>query len=406
MIIKDIKSYTIKSRVKLEENPWRERLIRPTDIYPKFKQLGPNMWPVKRVGQNEYETSCTFVEVVTDEGISGIAGPIGAPFAKIQVFVIEKELKPILIGEDALAVEKIWDIMYRHMVHGRKGEVMMAISALDCAIWDLIGKYYKKPIWRLLGGKTREKVRAYASTLACSLEQKEVSKTCCKLLDDGYTAMKWFVRYGPEDGLKGEEKNIELVKIIRDVVPYNIDVMIDCWMSWNESYTIKMAKRLERYEINWIEEPVMPDNVDGYAKIRKKSPIKIAGGEHEYTRWGFKLLLEKEAIDIAQPDIMWAGGITESLRIAGLTSTHGIPLIPHTGSIAATLNLLFSQPEPNCPLAEFLINWNIIAQSSFKEKIYPEKGYFKPTEKYGLGFEIDESKVYQRIEHTNATNLN
>ncbi|GBC74809.1 L-rhamnonate dehydratase [archaeon HR06] len=388
MIIKDIKIYTLKT--KIEEEPCVERLIRPVDIYEKFKEEKGLNWPYKKIKDKEYEVFGTFLEILTDEGISGLAGPLGAPWATLQIVTIDKILKPLLIGEDPLQIEKIWDIMYRYMVHGRKGETMMAISAIDCALWDLKGKYYKKPVSKLLGGNSRDKVRAYVSTLGYSLEPKEVTKICSKLLDDGYTAMKWFFRYGPEDGVKGEEKNLELVKTIRDIVPYKVDLMLDCWMSWNEDYTIRMAKKLERYEINWIEEPVMPDNIDGYVRIKKRSPIKIAGGEHEYTRWGFKLLLEKEALDIAQPDLLWCGGITEGLKILALTSSYSIPLIPHVSSIPITLNFLFSQNVFNCPLCEFLINWNIIAQAFFKEKIYPKKGYFFPIEKPGLGFELSE----------------
>lgn len=268
----------------------------------------------------------------------------------------------------------------------------------------LKGKYFNSPIWKLIGGPTRDKVRAYASTYTFSLEPKEVAKTCSRLLDEGYTAMKWFLRYGPEDGAKGEEKNLELVKTIRDTVPFSIQLMLDCWMGWNKSYTIKMAKKLEKYEIEWIEEPVMPEKVKEYAEIKRESPIKISGGEHEYTRWGFNLLLEKKAIDFVQPDIMWAGGITECLKIAALTSLYPVSLIPHGSSVPATINFLFSRSEAECPLGEFLINWNLINQASFKERIYPEKGYLKPTVGPGLGFEIDETKVYKKIEYSELVN--
>lgn len=404
MKIQDIKTYAIKSRIKLQENLWKERLIRPVDIYPKFKQETFPALPVKHIRGDEYETTSTFVEVVTDEGVSGISGPLGAVLERIQAVIIEKELKPILIGEDPFANEKIWDMMYRYMTHGRKGETMMAISAIDCAIWDLKGKYFNSPVWKLIGGPTRDKVRAYASTYTCSLAPKEVTKTCNRLLDEGYTAMKWFFRYGPEDGAKGEEKNLELVKTIRDTVPFSVQLMLDCWMGWNKSYTIKMAKKFEKYEIEWIEEPVMSEKVNEYAEIKKESPIKISGGEHEYTRWGSNLLLEKKAIDFAQPDIMWAGGITECLKIVSLTSLYPVPLIPHGSSMPATINFLFSKPETECPLGEFLTNWNLIAQAPFKEQVYPEKGYFKPTVRPGLGFEIDETKVYKKIEYNDLVN--
>jgi len=211
-----------------------------------------------------------------------------------------------------------------------------------------------------------------------------------EFVERGFRALKWFFRYGPSEGVKGEESNIALMKALRDSVGDDVDIMVDCWMSWGAAYTIKMAKKFEKYNPRWIEEPTLPDDLLGYQKIRRVVDIPIAGGEHEYTRWGFRELLEKDALNIAQPDIMWAGGISETTKICALASSYGVPVIPHTGVMATTLNLAFSLPENQCPIVEYLVKWNLVNQNFLRSKLIPENGYFKAPESSGLGMEIDE----------------
>jgi len=369
---------------------WEDRLQRPVDIYSKFKNEGPDMYSQEKGSPGELRANQTFVVVETDEeGVSGIAGPIGAPAGEVETSFINAVLKPALIGENPLAVERVWDIMYRFAVHGRKGDSMMAISAVDCAIWDLVGKYYRRPVFELLGGTTRDSVPAYASMLGFSLNPEDVAKRSAEFAEKGFIAMKWFMKYGPSDGIKGEELNVEVVKAVRDAVGYDVKLMLDCWMSWGVNYTVRMARKLQRYEIEWIEEPVMPDDVEGYVEIRRQAGIPISGGEHEYTRWGFKQLFEKKAVDVAQPDIMWAGGISETVKICALASSYGIPVVPHTGVMTTTLNLLFSKPPALCPIAEYLVKWNAVNQVLFKTKLVPSGGNFIAPQVAGLGIELN-----------------
>lgn len=390
MRIEDVRTFTLRGLMPCEGEFWEERLVRPIDVYQRFREEGPGS--LKRVSESTVEVAGTYLEIATDEGVSGIAGPIDS----LQVSIINGSLKPLLLGEDPYQVEKFWDQMYRLMVHGRKGETMMAISAVDCALWDLKGKALKQPVYKLLGGPTRDRVRAYASTLGYSLKPEAVAKRCQSFVEEGYTAMKWFFRHSPADGVKGVERNLELVKTVRDTVGYNVDLMVDCWMSWSVPYTIKMAGKLERYELAWIEEPLLPDDVDGYAEVAAAVETPIAGGEHEYTRWGFNELIKHKALDILQPDIMWAGGISEVLKICALASVTDVSVVPHTGFMASTVNLLLSQTETLCPIAEYLVKWNMINQAFYKEQLKPEKGFFKPTSKPGLGFEFDEGKVVEK----------
>jgi len=371
MKISEVKVTSVKSSFGLWPGPHKWFTLKPLDLYDKYR--------VDYV-KNSSPTEDCLIEIVTDEGIRGISKT-----TEPQGFIIENFLKPMILGENPLNIEMLWDQMYRAtMPFGRKGTVIMAIGAVDTALWDIIGKARKEPVYNLLGGKTREKIRAYASHLHPA-PAKELAKEAMEYLEEGYTAMKQRLVSGPSDGVSGMKRNVELVEAVRDAVGYNVDLMADCWMGWNVQYTIKMAKKLRRFELTWLEEPIIPDNVDGYAKIRKAVETPIAAGEHEYTLWGFKELLQKEAVDIIQPDIIWAGGITVCRKICALAEAYSIPVIPHT-STAPTLHLIMANTVNVCPLAEFLTKYPM--QTYFKESIIPESGYFTVSERPGLGVEF------------------
>lgn len=377
MKIEDISTFRLRGESPIRKGFWEERLVRPVDIYERFRDMGPQTLGYEEVFEQ------TFLEIATDEEGKGVFGPISPRVAMI----IEEDLKPLILGEDPFAVEKNWDIMYRSQIHGRKGETMFAISAVDCALWDLIGKAKKEPVVKLLGGPVQEKVPAYASMLGFSLNPEDVVKRCQEYVDKGFTSMKWFFRHGPGSGLPGMEKNVELVKAVRDAVGYDVDLMLDCWNSWTVPYTIKMARKLERYEPAWLEEPVMPDDIDGYSELANRLEIPIAGGEHEYTRWGVRELLRRRAVDILQVDVTWGGGITELKKICALSSTEGIPLIPHAGWNEAAQSVTFSQPQNVCPMIEYLVKHSVIQQAFNREKLKPDRGFFHAPTQIGLGFE-------------------
>jgi len=215
----------------------------------------------------------------------------------------------------------------------------------------------------------------------------------------GYRATKWFFRHGHLDGAEGVRKNLELARTLREAVGDEVDIMLDCWMSWNVPYTIAMARQLAEYRPRWIEEPMMPDKErEGCALIRQSSPIAIATGEHQYTRWGLKGLMDSGSADVLQPDIYWAGGISEVLKICAIASTYDIPVIPHGHSVPATAHLIASQPANLCPLLEYLIKWNEVHQFFFKEPVKPVGGVIRLNDKPGFGVELDETKVVVRRE--------
>lgn len=383
MKIEEISTFKLRGKPPLPRGSWEERLVRPVDIYERFRDQGPRT----RGEEEVFEQG--FLEISTDQGEKGVFGPISPKIAMI----VENELKPFILGEDPFSVEKIWDIMYRSQVHGRKGDTVFAISAVDCAVWDLIGKVKEEPVVKLLGGPVQEKVPAYASMLGFSVEPDKVAERCQEYVDKGFKAMKWFFRHGPGSGSSGVEKNVELAKTVRDAVGYDVELMLDCWMSWTVPYTIKMARKLERYEPAWLEEPVMPDDIDGHAEIRSNVDVPIATGEHEYTRWGAMELLKREAVDILQMDVTWAGGITEMRKICALASAEGVPVVPHAGWSEPAQAVTFSNPEYVCPMIEYLVKHSVLQQAFNKERLQPEKGCFHAPNKIGLGFEPQMEKL-------------
>jgi L-alanine-DL-glutamate epimerase-like enolase superfamily enzyme len=368
---------------------WEERLVRPIDIYPAYREQGANF--STSLGENKYRMRSVFLEIHTDEGVTGLTGP----FTRHEAFIIDTQLRSILIGADPIAIELLWDQMYRSAIHGRKGETMMAISVVDCGLWDLKGKWAGQPVYRLLGGPTRTGNKAYASALGYSIQHYDVTLRAKELVDSGYTAMKWFFRDGPSDGPDGIRRNIDLAETLREAVGEDVDIMLDAWSSWDVPYAIKMAERLAEYDIKWLEEPVLADKLDSYTEIQRASPILISGGEHEYTRWGFRTIVENKAMDVLQPDIYWCGGISETVKICNLASAFDLPVVPHGHSTHATAHVIASQPPNTCPIQEYLIKWNIVHQYFLKDMLSPENGVIPVSrlDKPGLGLEIDEGKV-------------
>ncbi len=366
---------------------WEERLIQPIDVYPEFRERPRR--EMRPTTDGAVAIEAVFVEVETDEGVTGLGGPVALDIA----WIIHRQFRDIVVGEDPMAVERIWDLMYRSAVHGRKGEAMFAISAVDGALWDLKGKALGVPVYTLLGGPVRREIPVYASALGYSLEPERVRERAREIVAQGYRATKWFFRHGPTDGREGIAKNVELVRTLREAVGPDVDIMLDAWMSWDVPYTVQMSERLAEYEPRWIEEPVLPDKIDAYAQIRERSLVPIAGGEHEYTRWGLKQLMDAEAVDVLQPDIYWAGGISELMKICAMASAYDLPVIPHGHSTPATAHLIAAQPEVTCPILEYLIKWNEVHQFFLKHPLRPVNGMVTVPNGPGMGMALDPEKI-------------
>jgi L-alanine-DL-glutamate epimerase-like enolase superfamily enzyme len=288
------------------------------------------------------------VEIVTDAGLVGIGNAALSP--QITKQVIDLYLKPLLIGQDPWEIEFLWQLMYRKtMAFGRKGIGMAAISAVDIALWDLLGKSAKQPVYRLLGGRTKSKIPVYASRLY-SVPLDQLASEAKKYKSEGYKAMKLRFGWGPVDGAAGMLRNVELVRTVRDAVGDEIDVMADAYMGWTLDYAKRMLPLLEPFRLRWLEEAVIPDDIYGYAELKSYGRVPIAGGEHEFTLYGFRELLEAKAVDYIQFDTNRVGGITQARKIAALAEAHSVPVIPHAGQMH---NYHIVMASLNSPMAEY-----------------------------------------------------
>ena len=253
-------------------------------------------------------------EIETDDGVIGIGNAALAP--QIAKKTIDTYLKPLVIGEDPFDYAYIWEKMYRHThAWGRKGIGMTAISAIDIAIWDLMGKLVGKPVFKLLGGRTKDKIpvyysKLYADTIPAMQAEAEEAMT------HGYQAFKSRFGYGPKDGMSGMRENLKRVEALREVIGYDKDLMVEAYMGWNLDYTRRMLPKLEKYEPRWLEEPVIADDVAGYAELNAMGSVPISGGEHEFSVIGCKELIEKRAVSILQYDTNRVGGITAAQTVS------------------------------------------------------------------------------------------
>jgi L-rhamnonate dehydratase len=288
------------------------------------------------------------VEIFTDDGHAGVGNAALAP--PITKQVIDLYLKPLLIGADPWNIEFLWQHMYRKTIaFGRKGIGMAAISAVDIALWDLLGKSAKQPVFRLLGGRTKPRIPVYASRLY-STELSELAAEAKRYKKEGYRAMKLRFGWGPSDGAAGMQQNVDLVRTVRQAVGDGIDIMADAYMGWTLDYAKRMLRLLEPFNLRWLEEPVIPDDIHGYAELKSHARIPIAGGEHEFTQYGFRDLLGARAVDYIQFDTNRVGGITQARKISALAESYSVPVIPHAGQMH---NYHVVMASLNSPMAEY-----------------------------------------------------
>lgn len=287
------------------------------------------------------------VEAFTDDGIVGIGNAALAPHVTKET--IDRYLAPLVIGADPWDLEHLWQHMYRRtMAFGRKGIAMVAISALDIALWDVLGKAAKQPVYRLLGGRTKPRIPVYASRLY-STPLDELAAEARGYKEQGYKAMKLRFGWGPVDGAAGMQRNVALVRTVREAVGDGIDVMADAYMGWTLDYAKRMLPLLEPFHLRWLEEPVIPDDIQGYAELKACGRIPIAGGEHEHTLYGFRELLQARALDYIQFDTNRVGGVTQARKIAALAEAYGVPVVPHAGQMH---NYHVVMASLNSPMAE------------------------------------------------------
>ncbi|WP_299602861.1 mandelate racemase/muconate lactonizing enzyme family protein [uncultured Aquimarina sp.] len=349
--------------------------------------------------QWEYsERRICIVKITSDSGHVGWGegyGPANVLKAGIDY------LAPYLIGKNPLETETLWDLMYRRTLdYARKGIFVAAISAIDVALWDLKGKILELPVYTLLGGKKRDFITPYATGLYFTNNNnltESLSVEAKQYADLGYKAIKMKVGFTIE-------KDIEHVKAIREAIGPDIALMIDANHAYNLKEAIQLALAVEQYDISWFEEPLSPEYYGQFEELRKRTSIPIAAGECEYLRYGFQTLLDAKAVDVLQPDICAAGGLTEAKRIATLASVYGIEIVPHTwGSgiaFAAALHFIMNLDIIPGRLREprFYIEHdrteNLLREELTNNSIIFDDGIIKQDENIvGLGFTINEEVI-------------
>jgi L-alanine-DL-glutamate epimerase-like enolase superfamily enzyme len=216
------------------------------------------------------------------------------------------------------------------------------------------------------------------------------------IVDQGFKAQKWFFRYGPSDGLEGLERNVALVRTVREAVGPTVEIMFDCFMGGDATWAIRLCERIAEFQPRWIEEPVPPDRVGDFAAIRRATRVPVATGEHEYTRWGFLELLKADAVDLLQADPDWCGGISELVKICTLASAYGKPVFPHGHSIYPALHVIAAQSPAVCPMAEFLVRPQVAKQALHANQAWPEGGSIALPDGPGLGVVLDEARIDTR----------
>lgn len=351
-------------------------IANPMSVYDQYKASRAS-WGINALGT-------VIVEVELDNGMVGVGVSTGGEPA---CFIVERHLKRFAIRQDPINVELIWDQMWRATLpYGRKGLTIQAISAVDLAIWDLLGKLRDEPIYALLGGKTKDRLPVYATTI-----RPDIAKNL------GFHGAKLPLPYGPNEGVEGLKKNVALFEQARAQVGADFRLMYDCYMALTLPYTITLARALEPYDLYWLEECLPPDDYDGCTALKAAvSSCLFTGGEHEYTRYGHRELIARKCFDILQPDITWVGGLTEARRIVALAAAYDIPVIPHGSSIFSYhLQYAFT----NCPMAEFLMMSLTADQivpifgDLFIDEPLPQNGYLILPDKPGWGVELNRSRL-------------
>jgi L-rhamnonate dehydratase len=381
MKIKEVRAVEIELNPKPKTHP-REpsraetiKMNRPIARYPQLLGKSGN------VSFPDWKRPA--VIVTAEDGTWGFGLSIhGGPVTRI----INDHFAPNLVGENCMAIEKLWDMMVRMSApYGSTGLTSYAISAIDLALWDLKGKLLQRPVYELLGGPQKDKIFCYAT----GFDQ-------AWYMELGFKATKIFTPYGPQDGLDGLRKNEELVAQTREIIGDEVELMLDCWMATDVEYVVRLAELLKPYRLKWIEEYVPPDDWTGYEAVRQRLPWQtLASGEHWYLPPTFGMAAGRRLVDIFQPDVLWGGGITAGVKICHIAEAAGISVITHAGmNYPYGQHLAYAMPAivwgersegvsaPGVPLEEMV---KLPGTPVIKD------GYVKPSDAPGFGLEIDEA---------------
>lgn len=384
MKIKDIRAVNIafpptNPKTKGSRPSWintSERAV-PINKYPEFSRKFNQPTPGSTVGD-------VWVQITAEDGTWGVGQcTFGTPVAAL----IDGHFAPLLIGRDCMAMEFLNDLMWRTIQRfGASGLAAVAQSAIDLALWDLKGKLLGQPVYRLLGGPSREKLRLYATGDDLDWGQEL-----------GFTAFKVTNPVHYEMGIEGLNRMEDHIAKARDTVGPNAELMVNPVMSFNVEFALRLAERLRPYELAWLEEPLIPGDLEGHIELKRAITwIPIATGEDHHGRHMFRQLVENRAVDIVQPDIRWCGGLSEAVKIYTIAEAAGIASIPHLGG-GSPFGQHFSLAMPESPMAEFWLGSDpgvpLEEVCPIPGMAMPKNGYVVPSDAPGFGMEIDENWI-------------
>jgi D-galactarolactone cycloisomerase len=364
--------------------------IKEVKTYIVSQKLGEKSFCYSQAWYNT--RTIMLLELITEDGISGFGESFGNAF--INKAIIENVYAPKLIGVNIFDSGKVWDDLYNVLRdNGQKGSCIEALSAVDNALWDLKGKYTKQPVYRLLGGARRNKIIPYATGFyrtKTNFQEKELLQEAEKYVAAGFQAMKMKIGFGIEDDMK-------MIRAVRKEVGPKIKLMVDANHAYNAKVASRLAQEIETYDITWFEEPVPPEDIKGYKEVKEATTIPIAGGEAEFTRYGFKRFIDERCVDILQPDCSITGGLSEFMHITSMAKVENIQCYPHVwGSAIAMqvgLNAAFAMPDfpeglvPDPVYFEFDRTTNIFREEMNLNNIEIINGEIALPEFVGLGFE-------------------
>jgi D-galactarolactone cycloisomerase len=350
-----------------------------------------------------HQRSATLVEVITDEGLSGWGEAFaqGLEPPEIAAVVLDKALRPLIIGADPLDIEVLWHRMYQMTRdYGRKGSVLAAISAVDIALWDIAGKFHGQPVYKLLGGAFRTRVQPYATgfyRLHGQGEAERLADEALRHLASGFSLMKVKLGFGVDDDIA------VMNRIGQALQGKPVNLMIDTNHAYGRAEALRLGRALDGFGLRWYEEPVVPEDVDGYVELRAKLTMPIAGGENEHSLFGFRHVLGAGALDIAQPDLGSCGGISAGRHIVALAHAHGVQVNPHVwGSAvaqAASLQLIAAIPTTHHslfaqqPVLEYDQSAHPFRRQLVAQPIEMTDGWVQIPDRPGLGIEINREIV-------------
>ena len=343
-----------------------------------------------------FRTNWAFVKVYTDEGITGI-GEATLEYKEKSLVGAVEHIREALIGKDPTNTEKIAHDIYRDS-YWRNGPVLMsALSAVEMALWDILGKSLNVPVYKLLGGKTMDKVRIYVNGwFAGAKTPEEFGQKAAIAVKRGITAMKWdpFGKSYLEISNKDLDTALKCIQAVREAAGDGVDLLIEGHGRFNVPTGIKIAKELEQFKPMWFEEPTPPDNLEALRAVRDKSPVAISAGERLYNLKQFKDLFEMRAADYIQPDVSHAGGIMELKKIAAMADTYYIPFAPHnpSGPVACAASLQLAASTTNFSILEIMYSDVPWRKDVTNESLHYEDGYIEIPDKPGLGIEINEEE--------------